>query len=253
MRLWVTLLCCIVFLGCEKDPEISDEQLNIKSLENYLLGFSETQVSNHFVIFAGNHDSFEEDNEDQDLHILIAAPDGATDFRVFQSDSLDQEDSTAYYLERSFKEGLAYEAFLTKLSLSFPNKEKWIRVSCATEDSLFLSDPIRLPGKDGKTLAFDELEAEQELPGKATFRWNDGPFTPLFLFLLTDRSGDVFCAVTTEINRFRFYDLRNIERDLSPDLFDPQLVEGEQYKAVLFGISSEGWLDRYRTLTFIHE
>ncbi len=253
MRYLLLCLTVTLFWACEKDPEVNPSALEDNSLSNYLLQFSEEKTSNNFVAFAGNHPDFEDETNDEDLHLYLKAHPEATDFRLYQNDSLEFEDSLNLYASRTFTEGTAFGDFLTRISLPYPAQGRWLRISYVVKDSLFLSDPIELPGKKQVTSRFDELSAEQEAEGRATFRWNDGPLTPRFVLMLSDRSGDVFCAITTRRDRFRFHDLRNIDRDLTPELFDPQLVIGETYTATLFGISNDGWADRYSTLVFIHE
>ena len=243
----------MVFAACEKDPDISGSEGINDNLEAYSNSFSQDHVSANFLVFAGNHRSFERETEDEELHLYVSAPEDAADFRFFLNDSVDYPDSSRLYTTREVTQDRAYQQFLARFSLPMPQREKLVRVSYVSKDSLFLSDPIYLPGKNDTTKTFETLTVEQELPGRATFRWNDGPGLNDFFLMLSDRSGDVFCAITTTRDRFRFYDLRDVDRNLSPDLFDPRLAQGQEYQCTVFGISSQGWAHRYGTFIFIHE
>jgi hypothetical protein len=254
MRNWVLILLVFTLSSCEKDEAI-DTKTDPATLAHYLSEYHADKTSNKVWLHAGNHPSFERETDERPIHIRLFAPERATEFTCFLNDSIQFRDSLRLYRKISAefqmeREGL-FGLFAIKESRSELNR--YARVSYVLGDSLYLSEPILIRAKaistDTKNTA--DLRIEVTSGGRAFMNWTASDVAQANnLVMITDRTGLVFCAAQTKNDEFLFYNLRNVNRNFTPDLFDPRLVHGETYGLRIYSTDNSGWMRNFRSVVF---
>lgn len=247
-------LCTLLWLftACEKDPSI-DLSADTSTLSYLHSQFASEKVSEHVLLQAGNHPSFERETDDKEVHLLLYLPEGAHSYRYFENDSIQYPDSLKLYHQKD----LSFETMTNGLTGRFlrdqPAGRKWARVSFQREDSLFISPPVIIREQGFATGTIEQIRVDVSSTGRCDFRWfkNANINSVQHLLLLEDRTGTAFCGVYTRTLNFFFYDLRNVTENLTPELYDPLLVLGETYRLTIASMDEQGWMRDYRSLEFV--
>lgn len=249
----ISISILLLTASCEQDEAFEPENVDYSKLSNYVGSFLDANQSSDVLAFAGNHRSFRLETPEHPIHVFVRQPEEASTLKIFVSDSTNLPERLDFYRELNLESVPVFEGFLKRYAVDRKNRNRLIRVSYVIDDSLFLSESISIQANPDTSEAFEEIEIENDFPGSADFSWSLRAELDFTLLLLSDRSGDVFNAVTTDRNRFRFFDLRNIQRNYTPELRSPSLIPNETYYLNLFGISSNGWIYSIGSRSFVHE
>lgn len=244
----------ILVLGltaCEKDVMIDSEQ-DQNTLDYYLSQFSGDKISSSVWAQAGNHPSFERETDDKEVHVTLYMPTEAHSFVYFQSDSMGVPDSTQWYRKRNVDFESMGNGLLGRFLVDQPKHDTWVRVGFQMDDRFFISGPVLIRDSQTPTGNIEEVLVDVSATGRCDFRWfkNANINSVSHLLLLHDRTGDAFCGVYTRSLNFFFYDLRNVSQNLTPELYDPLLVLGEDYSVTISSIDEQGWIRDHRSFTF---
>jgi hypothetical protein len=152
----------------------------------------------------------------------------------------------------------AFERMTTDLDLHlyFRPDTAPTEVFCFVSDSLKYADSLTFYKRIGKlnqrTEKVEQLTIIGSPTGRAEFRWKGFNLALIlnYVFLLEEPTGNEFCGVLVNKPRFIFYDLRNVDLNFSPGLYDPLLNFGDRYTATIYCLDESGWIRNYRSFGF---
>jgi len=170
----------------------------------------------------------------------------ATDIRYFETNTV-QDDKNKYqnYEEVSIVPTNFFNGYLKKFTRTI-NQEKWVIITFFENDSLHLSNPIRLKHLSKPTEFTDQVTVDNEMRAMPRFGWNDGIYkdNTIYFQVLSDQSGDFLSGTYTFETQFQYYKLDNvvlnITRETPPDL-QPETL----YNFTLMGVSEDNWVFVY--------
>lgn len=252
MRWFLTILVAGLLLACEKDPAVPVAE-GPPSLFTWLAGFPAKAVSHRAVAHAGNHPAFERETDAFPVHILFHAPRSAHSFVYFESDSTQYPDSLQYYRQKALDFELMQNGLLGRFLRTQPKRNVLARIGYQLGDSVFVSGAVMIRGQAATpTASIVTVNVKVSETGRASFNWLGlDPFAVSYLVLLEDRTGEAFCGVYTNSRSFMFYDLRNVTHNLTPELYDPLLVAGEEYTIGVYAMDEQGWIRNFRRIQFV--
>jgi hypothetical protein len=254
LRPWLAIiLFAFAISACEKDVPIIEPPVNT-NLAQFLAQLDSSRISNRVFSLAGNHTSFEREMDEKPFRVLFFIPKDARDFQYFESDSIQFKDSLELYQKKNPLFDLDPNGLFGRFHLGDqPKRLKLIRISFSTDDSIYISAPFTLKNltEQQKTSTIDKIAVEVTDKGNAEIIWSSNSSVTQYLLWLEDRAGDAFCGVYTFSSKFIFYDLRNVNYNLTPSLFNPRLVLGEEYKLKIAALDENNWMRTYRSVSFI--
>lgn len=254
MRYLSLLLACssLALVGCEKDDAIPLEELGSTHLIDHLGMHPKERIAFHAFGCVGNHPSFDRDNGRSSIQAFLIAPQNASDFRYYETDSLRYKDSLGMYKELD----IPFEAFGDGLFMGASRdqvrRDRYARMTYVLNDSLYVTPAIALRAASLTTSDLGEIETSANEQGYFEIDWRSVPGTDQYLLILRDRSGDALVGLTTERSSFQWYDLRSVRKDFFPGLRDPRLVEGAEYECSIYALTERAWLTSFGRQTFTY-
>lgn len=203
-------------------------------------------------MMAGNAPAFERLTNDLDLHLYFSADTAPTEVFCFVSDSLKYADSLTFYKRLDATSYSSADQLLSRIALKYPKNERLYRIAYTTSDFTYVSAPMAIGKLNQRTEKVEQLTILGSNTGRAEFRWKGFNLALIlnYVFLLEEPTGNEFCGVLVNKPRFIFYDLRNVDRNFSPGLYDPLLNFGDRYTATIYCLDESGWIRNYRSFGF---
>lgn len=169
---------------------------------------------------------------------------GATDFRYYETTSI-EEDKNNYtnYQKITLTPSDLFNGYLKKFSRTIL-QEKWVIITFFENDSLHLSNPIRLKHKSKPTQFTDKLETNYTIPRMPTFNWEDGIYNDnkIYFQIISDVENDLLSGTYTFDRRFQYYNLENVVLNITREV-PPALNVNEKYYFTLMGVSEDNWVN----------
>mgnify|MGYP000674910670 CR=1 FL=1 len=238
------LLAVMVLVGCDKDEAFDLKPIESMNLHEYLAQANTLPQSNRLFPVAGNHPMFFQ-NEDTSSHILVNRVDQASDYRLYLTDTLAYRDSLETYDLAGYdfvdnEDGVfgAFEAVAVK-------RDCFARVICTTADSQYVSEAITVRSATLKTDTIDGISVTAGFSGKTQVSWNSVPGADDYLVVFRGNNGDVVGACFERKAAFTYYDLRHASVNLTPRLYDPELISKARYGLEVFAVTDRGWVLAY--------
>lgn len=243
MRLLV-LSSSLIFLliGCNKaqGDKLSDYSAQYPQSSEWLIACA-----------AGDKDGFADD-EKNPISIFFYPEDGATDYKYFATKKLD-DDPTDFSNYKEY-EGLqsedVFNGYLKKFKVS-SGKEHWGIVTYLANDSLRVSDPIKILHKTSETETDQNLITITENGLEPMFAWTDGTHKEnvIYFQVIADKHGNLVSGTYTINKFFNFYDLTNVVINIK-EFPVPFLDNGEHYTFTLMAVSDDNWVNVAATKEF---
>lgn len=161
---------------------------------------------------------------------------------VFRTDTLLLKDSnTLYKGEPYFKSET--NSNLHQITLSTKRYDHFLKLFFRTDTAVYLSHPIsvRQPSLNTALIAADDINVVEASDGYLDFQWPSVPASAVYFIQLFNDQGDAFMQLLVDRTQFSFYDLRRIVRNYTPELRDPELNSGDDYRFTVEAISAQGW------------
>ena len=132
-------------------------------------------------------------------------------------------------------------------------EEKWVILSFFENDTLHLSNPIRLKHKTLPTEYTDEIAISTQEPGMPVFEWEDGTIeeNAIYFQVISDATDEFLSGTYTFDQRFQYYVLDNVVLNITEEE-PPALVEGDLYNLTLMGVSEDNWVNLFIQRSFIN-
>lgn len=230
IRATIFLSILSVFVSCKKDTDtdntlksyIEEEDLNVS--EQWLIACS-----------AGNAN-----DPNLETSIFFYPVEGACNVKYFESEKEDPNDYGGYeeysptrlqefngYLERFKREGAV---------------GKWSIITYMVNDSLRISDPIRLKPIDKPT----ELECDI-MRDSITFSWEDGIYKDnvIYFQVISDESNNLLSGTYTTDKFFTYKDYSNVTISIRDESIVPTLEKGKKYTFTLMAVSEDNWVNLF--------
>jgi len=220
--------------SCTKDIEILNLSDHVES--------SGSKISKQYLIAcaAGNK---------TDVNLLTSVfyypIEGTHDVKYFESREENPVDFSSYY-ERKLPESDFFNGYLKRFKID-NNEAKWVILTYLVEDSLRISDPIRLktnfrPTEQSCTVEIDET----------SFEWEDGIYDDNIIYfqVVTDSENNLISGTYTKERNFTFKDYSNVVLDIRDENMVPDLIKGAAYNFTLMGISDDNWVNLFCETSF---
>ncbi len=190
------------------------------------------------------------------LSVYYYPIDGAQNYRYFETTDINMDPADlSHYSEVQLEDQPLFNGYLRRFMNVPLNTEKWARIVYETQDSLHVSNAIRLKYPVSPT-TYDSSKVLLDANGiNPTFSWpeHDNPLDVIYFQVVSDRNGNLISGTYTFDKTFTFYNLDNVVlniRDVSPA---PALDLGESYKFTLMTVSSDNWVNLIAERTFTTE
>lgn len=254
MRYSFVLLASLLVLGaCQKDPVSLPVDESTLTLEQELESHAVSRTRLDAFGFVGNHPSFQRITNRLPIHLYLAAPNGASNLRYFETDSLRFRDSLNLFRQRRMAFERVGNGLMIRGAREDIRTDRYVRVSYTVGDSFYVTPPMTLRAATLETGTIDGIRSATNAQDFYQFSWGGVPGTDQYFLVLEDVSGDAIMGLTTERSSFQFYDLRNVRENFFPQLRDPQLVEGASYTLHIYALTTRGWLIAQGRHTFTFE
>lgn len=252
-QLLIILISVTFLLSCEKDIPLTESSIHPDSLEEVLKLENPARISSSAFAFVGNHRSFESPESDLDLQYVVALPDGATDLQLFVTDSLKYADSLNAYARINWSQETDRDLPLFRVNMRMRRVNHYARFMYRMDDSVFVTTPISVRGNllQSTSIKASDLRIVDGSDGFLKFFWPSVPAADLYLIQLRDLTGSIFMSLTVNRNSFSFYDLRTTIENFTPELRNPELIEGNEYTFEVYAISKTNWLLAYGEKGFV--
>ena len=179
------------------------------------------------------------------VEVYFYPPDGVTHMRVYCSNS-PEEDEWDYnnYSESDHSVENLFDGYLKKYSLPPETEEKWAIVTFERDDTVFLSDPVRLRHLTFPTEMNGELITVVEQATTPSFSWTDGIYTTndIYFQVITDTLMNFISGTYTRDRSFQFYDLTNVVLDINEGNI-PVLLPNSSYDFTLMAVDDDNWVN----------
>ena len=231
----------LVGSGCDaSSPDVA---------ENTLAAYTERSnlpVSRQLIACAGGGMVDDAVRPESPVSIYYYPIDGATNFRYFETASIDQDpEDFSLFEEKPLEDQPFFNGYLRRF-LNVPiAEERWARVTFETGDSVHVANAIRLKYPVKPTLYDSTAVAVQENGTMPAFAWegvNDAT-DAIYFQVVSDRNGNLVSGTYTFEKAFTFYDLSNVVlniRDVSPP---PELDINSSYRFTLMTVSRDNWVN----------
>jgi len=194
------------------------------------------------------------ENENNPVSILFLPEGTATDFRYFETDSIEvnPDDLSNYHLQE-LPVSPIFAGFLQRFDRPSISKNLWGRVTFVKEDQLYISNAIRLKFDDKPTEFSSTLvRIDQTDNLSPIFSWTDGriPENQIYFHAVLDEQDNLISGTYTFEQQFQFYNLSNVVlniRDVTPP---PALLSNDSYQFVLMGVSIDNWVNLIARIPF---
>lgn len=228
-------------LGCDS----SDPESTVRTLDD-VVSESVLPASDQLIACAGGGEQDDQLRPGSPISVYFYPIEGATSFRYFETATIqvNPDDLTAYQ-EVDLEDAPFFNGYLWRF-LNIPlNEERWARVVFQTDDSLHVSNAIRLKYPVKPTL-YDSSRVTVESNGTMpSFSWEtvNDETDAIYFQVVADRNGNLISGTYTFEKSFTFYDLGNVVlniRDVSPP---PQLDIDTEYTFTLMTVSRDNWVN----------
>ena len=126
--------------------------------------------------------------------------------------------------------------------LDTSNAEKWVIASFKENDSLHLSNPIRIKHLEQPTLFSDAVDITEDI--MPTFNW-DAPTnaeTAIYFEVVSNSDNNLLSGTYTFDTNFQYYNLDNVVLNVTRET-PPNLIEANDYFFTMMAVSEDNWVN----------
>jgi len=131
-------------------------------------------------------------------------------------------------------------------------KEKWVIITFLENNTLHLSNPIRLKHKSTPTEFTDTVMIDLTTPEHPIFSWEDGLFkdNAIYFQVISDANNTLLSGTYTTEKTFQYYDTAHVILNITNDP-PPNLIPSALYNYTLMGVSEDNWVNLFIEKNFI--
>lgn len=234
-------LLFLAMLSCDNDDDIVVNE----SLAS-LVAMHAVEVDNVIACASGLKD-------DENSIIAYLYPRlGATDIRYYETTDI-EVDKNEYQNYKQFvlsQEDL-FNGYLKKIT-RITDQEKWVIITFFENDTLQLSNPIRLKHKSKPTEFTDALTIDNKITENPIFFWEDGVYndSAIYFQVVSDSDNTLLSGTYTIEKTFQYYDTTNVVLNITNQT-PPDLIPSSLYNFTLMGVSEDNWVNLFVEKNFI--
>ena len=239
-------LLLVLIVGCTQD-DLDD---NIEGGNNTLQDLASVNTLQRDNVIACASGS-ENPNE---IIAYVYPREEATDLRYFETtDATVDKNDFSLYTQINLPAEDFFNGYLKKFTRQ-TTEEKWVIISFRENDTLHISNPIRLKHKTENTLFTDAISVSQEQEREPLFIWNNlsNPDNAIYFQVVSDDTDELLSGTYTFEEQFQFYNLTNVVLNITEET-PPSLLSQEDYYFTLMGVSEDNWVNVLGQRTFTVE
>lgn len=168
---------------------------------------------------------------------------GATNLRYYETENASVDETNfSNYRRRNAADEAQFGGKLRRYSRESAT-ERWAIITYIIDDIFYKSKPIRIKNQTKPTEWSTDVAIDGTDPLKPTFTWTDGTIqeNTEYLQIFADASSNFLSGTFTTAKTIQYGNFDNLE---SINLeTPPELVEEEEYKFTLFGLSNDNWVN----------
>lgn len=241
--LFIILLCA----ACSQDDgaeTVTEAVFEVNTLAD-LVSENTVEIDNVIACASGSQ------NDNEVIAYVYPRP-GATDLRYFETidATVDKNDFSGYtQIELPLQD--FFNGYLNTFTRQ-TQEEKWVIISFRENDTLHLSNPIRLKHQTQNTVFTDAIAISQEQSIEPVFMWDNlaNEDNAIYFQVVSDASNELLSGTYTFEESFQFYNLSNVVLNITEET-PPDLIPQELYQFTLMGVSEDNWVNVLGQRTFI--
>lgn len=184
------------------------------------------------------------DENSDDVLVFYYPEDGATDIRLYESDNINIDPN-------EFSNYTKIDAFPTPFFNGYLGKfnrdlalEKWAVVTYEFNDTIRISNPIRLKQDSKPTIWSESVSINQNDSMMPKFTWIDNEFgeNAIYFQVISDVQDNLLSGTYTYENQFQYYNTDNVVLNITSEP-PPDLIVGNFYKFTLMDVSLDNWVN----------
>ena len=225
-------------------------KINREKLSDYL---DSKPVSEEWLIAcaAGDENGWD-DNGEFATAVFFYPVQGATNKRYFETKNLkqDKNDFSNYKEIENIDYQDVFNGYLNN-HLVKSKKEKWGIMTYEVNDSIRVSDPMKIQPQSRITEKTESLVSIVENGITPSFSWEDGTHDEnvIYFQVVSDENGDLISGTYTTEKNWSFYDLSNVVINIKP--FPTPTIEADRtYDFTLMSVSDDNWVNVAVTKSF---
>ena len=234
IRILTIVLGLFFVISCKKD-------IPVATLKNYIEN-DNLKLSDQWLIAcsAGNYS-----NENLLTSIFYYPVEGAHNIKYFESNS-DEGNDFSTYRELNPENKKEFNGYLERFK-RIGIVGKWAIITYIVNDSLRISDPIKLKTFEKPT----ELKCEMNR-SDLSFEWKDGTFDDnvIYFQIISDKNNNLLSGTYTLDKQFTYKDYSNVTISITDEKLVPELVPGETYTFTLMAVSDDNWVNLFCESSF---
>jgi len=253
--LFVLLLVTILLGGCNPEGPDCEACPGLNSLQRYLDVNDDFATDDQLIACAAGGQSILLEDAARPLSIFFYPLPGASDFRYFETATIDVDPSDfSNYEELGLERVLMFNGFLNYYKRTAIENERWAVVTYKVDNTIHYCNPIRLKLVSQPTV-YDPsvVSIDQTVSVQPEFTWTEGTTAnnAIYFEVISDQDENVISATYTRDRRFKYYDVSNVEIKLTEDPINPSLDPGTLYTFTLMGVSEDNWVNLIAQKVFL--
>lgn len=217
-----------------------------QSLQQFMAGQPAVEHSQKVIACAAGGKEVSMGDEKFPISVYFYPVPGATDFRYFESRSVDMDarDFSKYRLE-TLELAPVFNGYLRRFKHGPVTNEVWGMVTYRVNDRLILSNPIRIKLTTKPTQMANDLVTIEAGVTEPMFWWRDGVVkeNAIYFQVVSDAADHLVSGTYTEQKHFQFYKLNNVVMNIHDVRPPPTLQRNTTYTFTLMGVSQDNWVN----------
>lgn len=191
------------------------------------------------------------DEDTNDVLVFYYPEESATDIRLYES--IDVEiDPNEFSNYRIVNEASTpfFNGYLGKFTRNLIS-EKWTIVTYEFNNSIKVSNPIRLKQSSKPSVWSEDVIIDQSLAAMPKFTWMNNAFgdNAIYFQVISDTQDNLLSGTYTYENKFQYYNTSNVVLNVTTQT-PPDLITGNFYKFTLMDVSIDNWVNGVIQKTF---
>lgn len=250
MRSVLFVLAVFSIVACKKE-KTEPQPTPSKGLQLYVDQNAGLEKDDLIACAGGTTTSFLGDTQNP-ISVFFYPEAGATDFRYFETNSIDVSNSDYNnYEEKSYNLTSLFNGTMRKFDHPVLSDERWGIVTFKTNGKLHICNPIRLKASVAPTADISSIVQVTENGTTPHFDWTaeNEPNNVIYFSIVSDQAQNLLSGTYTYDKFWTFYDLSNVVLNVTPTA-NPTLQSSTTYDYTLMGVSEDNWVHTFAGKAF---
>ncbi|GAA3519644.1 hypothetical protein GCM10022393_37330 [Aquimarina addita] len=233
-RIYFISIVCLGLLSCNTDNNLVIEE----SLD--------TLVRKHTIVMDNVIACASSTTTENTIIAYVYPRPETTDIRYYETTDIavDKSDYQQYQQVLLEPEDV-FNGYLKKMTRITP-EEKWVIITFFENDTLHLSNPIRLKHLTKPTEFADTVTIDDTVAAHPVFSWQDGVYedSTIYFQVVSDTDNSLLSGTYTIEKTFQYYVTDNVVLNIT-DNTPPDLTSSTPYTFTLMGVSEDNWVNLF--------